>query len=45
MQDVFVFKIEGTGVLPPEDIVRTAFNILIAKLLNLKQNLEQLALS
>lgn len=34
-QDAFVFRLEGTGVLPPEDIVLTALQVLKSKLGNL----------
>ena len=35
-QDKFIFRVEGTGVLPAEDVVATAMDVLIAKLRNLQ---------
>ena len=35
-QDKFIFRVEGTGVLPAEDVVATALDVLIAKLRNLQ---------
>jgi hypothetical protein len=35
-QDTFIFKVEGTGVLPPEDIVVMACEVLGHKLRNLQ---------
>ena len=31
-QDEFIFRVESTGVLPPEDIVSTALEVLQQKL-------------
>ena len=35
-QDTFIFRVEGTGALPAQDIVATAMDVLIAKLRNLQ---------
>ena len=35
-QDTFIFKVEGTGVLRPEDIVLTALEVLGRKIRNLQ---------
>jgi DNA-directed RNA polymerase II subunit RPB3 len=40
-QDTFIFRVEGTGVLRPEDIVITACEVLEAKIRNLHTALEQ----
>ncbi|EFN56557.1 hypothetical protein CHLNCDRAFT_144215 [Chlorella variabilis] len=34
-QDTFIFRVEGTGVLPPQDIVLTACEVLASKIRNL----------
>ena len=36
VQDTFIFRVEGTGALPAQDIVATAMDVLIAKLRNLQ---------
>ncbi|PSC75301.1 DNA-directed RNA polymerases IV and V subunit 3 [Micractinium conductrix] len=40
-QDTFIFKVEGTGVLRPEDIVLTALEVLGRKIRNLQVALEE----
>jgi hypothetical protein len=39
MQDMFIFRVEGTGVLRAEQVVLTALEILIGKLRNLQEAL------
>jgi len=39
----FIFSVESTGVLPPEQIVLTALNVLKEKLVELQQGLEATA--
>lgn len=39
---MFVFKVEGTGVLPVSDIILTALEILHRKILVLRDSLESL---
>lgn len=39
-EDAFVFRIEGTGALAPEDIVLTALEVLGAKIGALQSHLE-----
>ncbi|KAK9822850.1 hypothetical protein WJX81_003391 [Elliptochloris bilobata] len=41
LQDKFIFRVEGTGVLPAQDVVATAMDVLIAKLRNLQEALPQ----
>lgn len=41
----YIFLVESTGALPPEVIVKTAFNILTAKLTDLSLGLEESAAS
>ena len=38
-QDMFIFRVEGTGVLRAEQVVLTALELLIAKLRNLQEAL------
>lgn len=40
MQDVFIFRVESTGVLPPEVIVSTALSVLQQKLDTITQSLQ-----
>ena len=39
-QDAFVFRVESTGALPARDIVQTAFEVLVAKLINLRAGVQ-----
>ena len=39
LQDMFIFKVEGTGALPPQDIVTMALDVLMAKFTNLQHSL------
>ena len=39
LQDVFIFRVEGTGVLKVEQVVMTALDILVSKLRNLQEAL------
>jgi hypothetical protein len=39
LQDTFIFRVEGTGVLKPEDIVVTACEVLAKKIRNLQVGL------
>lgn len=43
-QDTFIFRIEGTGVLPASDIVVTALEVLMAKISALRQGVDQIAI-
>jgi hypothetical protein len=36
LQDTFIFRVEGTGVLRPEDIVLTACEVLARKIRNIQ---------
>ncbi len=38
-QSEFIFRVEGTGVLPVEAVILTAVDVLEAKLRNLQQAL------
>ncbi|KAL4430045.1 hypothetical protein ABPG77_004415 [Micractinium sp. CCAP 211/92] len=40
-QDTFIFRVEGTGVLRPEDIVLTACELLARKIRNLQAALDE----
>lgn len=40
-QDAFIFRVEGTGALPPEDIVLTALDVLSSKLQTISVELER----
>ncbi|EIE18511.1 DNA-directed RNA polymerase II, 36 kDa polypeptide [Coccomyxa subellipsoidea C-169] len=40
-QDMFIFRVEGTGVLRAEDVVLTALEVLMRKLRNLQEALPQ----
>ena len=39
VQSEFIFRVEGTGVLPVEGVILTAVDVLEAKLRNLQQAL------
>ena len=39
MQDEFIFRVEGTGVLSVEEVILTAVEVLTGKLRNLQQAL------
>ncbi len=39
VQNEFIFRVEGTGVLSVEDVIITAVDVLTAKLRNLQQAL------
>lgn len=40
-QDIFIFRVESTGVLKAEDVVLTALEVLMRKLRNLQEALPQ----
>lgn len=40
-QDMFIFRVEGTGVLKVEDVVMKALDRLVTKLRNLQEALPQ----
>ena len=40
LQDHFIFTIESTGALPPEDIVRQSIQVIMQKLDTLSSSLE-----
>lgn len=40
-QDAFVFRVQGTGALPAEDVVLTALDVLGAKLQTISVELER----
>lgn len=41
LQDEFIFRVESTGVLPPEEIVSTALEVLQQKLNTITQALQK----
>ena len=40
-QDTFIFRVEGTGVLPPEEILLTACEVLQKKIRDLDAGLKE----
>ena len=41
LQDTFIFRVEGTGVLPPDDIILTALDVLSAKLATVSAEIDR----